>query len=215
MANIFGRDDIIRLLDNIRHKLLGDSLAVQKMALAFAENDILGATNANDISAATNVVSGTWTGRAADQFNAYAGRVGNALNSPQGAVASMSVILVEIANCVINTYKSAIEFVGACGTELSKIGIKGVLAALTVEVPIVDLFTAKDVIDTVIDAFSTLIDKVAVLFGESLTDLGKFAGGAISLQQADTNFPEIPEMAGNSGINNEKQWRVNPTAFPE
>ncbi|WP_328606868.1 WXG100 family type VII secretion target [Amycolatopsis sp. NBC_00345] len=215
MANIFGRDDIIRLLDTIRNKLLGNAVVVQEMAFAFAQNNTLDTAREKGVNAAVQAVSGTWSGRAADQFTTYANRVSGTLDHQQNAVASMSENLVKIAQCVITTYESALELVGTCASELAKIGIKGVLAALTVEIPIADFFTAKDVIDTVIDAFSTLVDKIGALFAKSVTTLGDFAAGSISLQQSATNFPELPEMPGNSGMNNEKQWRVNPTAFPE
>jgi hypothetical protein len=161
------------------------------------------------------VVSGTWTGRAADQFNAYAGRVGNALNSQQSAVASMSGILVEIAQNVISTYSQAIKFVGTCAAELAKLGTKLLVAIGTAELPIVDFFTSKDVLDTVIDAFGTLVDATIGLFDETVKTLGVFQGNSTALAQSDTNFPEMPTMPSNSGMNNEKQWRVNPTAFPE
>jgi uncharacterized protein YukE len=215
VANIFGRDDVIRLLDNIRNKLLGNSLAVQTMAFDFAKNNTLGEANATDIGGAVQMVSGTWTGRAADQFNAYAGRVGNALHDQQSAVATMSRTLIEISQHVISTYSQAIEFVGTCAAELAKLGTKLLVAIGTAEIPIVDLFTSKDVLDTVIDAFSTLINSVITLFADTVKTLGDYKGSSTALRQAETDFPEIPEMPGNSGMSNEKQWRVNPTAFPE
>jgi uncharacterized protein YukE len=215
VANILGRDDIIHLLDDVRNKLLGNAVAVQKMAMDFAKNSTLAHAKADDIDAAVQAVSGTWTGRAADQFNTYAGRVGGALVGQQGAVSSVSIALALISQCVIGTYSKAIEFVGTCATSISKIGIKGLIAIATVEIPIVDLFTAKDVLDTVIDAFSTLVGSIADLFQETVKTLGEFQTGSTSLQQIGTNFPDIPELPGNSGMNNEKQWRVNPTAFPE
>jgi uncharacterized protein YukE len=214
-ANIFGRDDIISLLDDVRTRLLGNAVAVQTMARAFAGNKTLGEASVDGIGAAADKVSGTWTGRAADQFNAYAGRVGNALNSQQSAVATMSSTLVQIAQEVIRTYNRAIVFIGKCSSELAKISIKGLLAAVTVEIPIVDLFTTKDVVDTVIDAFGTLVDEIMSLFAESVEALGNFQASATGLTQIDTNFVEMPKMPENSGMNNEKQWRVNPTAFPE
>lgn len=214
VANIFGRDDVIRLLDNIRNKLLGNSLAVQSMAFEFAKNNTLGEAGVTDIGGAGQMVSGTWAGRAADQFNTYATRVGNALHDQQGAVATMSKTLVEISQHVISTYSQAIDFVGTCAAELAKLGTKLLVAIGTAEVPIVDFFTTKDVLDTVIDAFGTLISSAVTLFAETVKTLGDYKGSSTALRQTDTDFPEIPEMPGNSGMGNEKQWRVNPTAFP-
>jgi hypothetical protein len=213
IANYFGRHDIIQLLEDVRNKLLGNALNVQKMAREFAENKTLGDAK-DDIGYAVQAVSGTWAGRAAAQFTTYADHVGEALDDQQDVVGSMSGILVEIAGCVIETYSKAIEFIGTCANELAKLSLKTIIAVLTAEIPIVDIFTSKDVLDTVVDAFGALVDGVVGLFAEAVHKLGEFRGQAIALVQGNTDFPDIPELPANSGIDKEKQWRVDPTAFP-
>jgi len=214
IAELFGRGDILRLLEDVRNRVLGNALHVQNLAMEFAKNHTL--ADANDaIDDAVQRVSGTWSGRAAAQFNTYTGRVGKALEGQQGVVAGMSGILSDIAGCVIETYSKAIEFIGTCAVELGKLGYKTIIAIMTAEIPIIDIFTAKDVLDTVVDAFAALVQGVVELFAQAQNTLGGFAKQAADLVQSNTNFPDIPEMPGNSGMDNEKQWRIDPSAVPE
>lgn len=213
IAELFGRGDVLRLLEDVRNRLLGNAVQVQRLALEFAKNHTL--TDANDaIDDAVQRVSGTWSGRAAAQFNTYAGRVGKALEGQQDVVAGMSGILSEIAGCVIETYSKAIEFIGTCAVELGKLGYKTIIAILTSGIPIVDIFTSKDVLDTVVDAFAALVQGVVELFAQAQATLGEFTKNATELVQSNTNFPDIPELPAGSGMDNEKQWRVDPTAVP-
>jgi hypothetical protein len=213
IARLLGRGEILQLLDDVRNKLLGNAVQVQDMAMEFAANHTLADAN-DDIDRAVQSVSGTWSGRAASQFNTYAGTVGKALEGQQEVVASMSGILSEIAGCVIETYSKAIEFIGTCAVELGKLGYKTIVAILTSVIPIVDVFTSKDVLDTVVDAFATLVSSINSLFAQAQTTLGEFRKQATALVQGNTDFPDIPEMPANSGMDNEKQWRVDPTAAP-
>jgi uncharacterized protein YukE len=214
IARLLGRGEILRLLDDVRNRLLGNAIQVQNMAMEFAGNHTL-ADAGDDITRAVQSVSGTWTGRAASQFNTYADSVGKALEKQQDVIGRMSGILSEIAGCVIETYSKAIEFIGTCAVEIGKLGYKTIVAILTAEIPIVDIFTSKEVLDTVVDAFATLVNSVSSLFESTLNTLGDFRQQATDLAQGNTDFPEIPEMPANSGMDNEKQWRVDPTAAPE
>ncbi|UOZ03971.1 hypothetical protein [Amycolatopsis sp. WQ 127309] len=213
IAQLLGRVDILDLLADVRNNLLGNAVQVQGLAMEFAKNHTL-ADAGDDIDDAVQAVSGTWSGRGAAQFTTYAGRVGKALESQQNVVASMSGVLSEIAGCVIETYSKAIEFIGTCAVELGKLGYKTIIAILTAEIPIVDIFTSKEVLDTVVDAFSALVQGVVGLFAQAQTTLGGFTKQATALVQGNTDFPDIPEMPGNSGMDNEKQWRIDPTAVP-
>ncbi|SFW92064.1 hypothetical protein [Amycolatopsis australiensis] len=130
------------------------------------------------------------------------------------AIAGQSGIPSGIADCVIETYGKAIEFIGTCAVELGKLGYKTIVAIVTSAIPIVDVFASKDVIDAVVDAFATLINSINGLFAQAITTLGHFRGQATALVQGNTNFPDIPPMPANSGMDNEKQWRVDPTAAP-
>ncbi|MFC4084470.1 WXG100 family type VII secretion target [Amycolatopsis samaneae] len=214
VATVFHRPDIIRMLDDIRTRLLGDALGVEALAAEFAKNKTLYAAK-EDIGKAVQAVSGTWSGRAADQFTTYASRVGEALDKEQSAVGKMSGILGEVAKTVIHTYAEALRFLGRCATELGKLFAKGLIAIVTAEVPILDVITSKDVLDTVIDAFSTFVDGVVGLFAKAEEQIGDFVKNANALVQNNTDFPEIPELPGNSGMDNDKQWKINPSAFPE
>ncbi|MEQ0560978.1 hypothetical protein ABJI51_17985 [Amycolatopsis sp. NEAU-NG30] len=170
---------------------------------------IFGASNA------VQAVAGTWTGRAAAQFNTYAGTVGKALGDQQDVVGSMSGILSGIAACVIETYSKAIEFIGTCAAELGKLGYKTIVAIVTSGIPIVDIFTSKDVIDAVIDAFANLVTAITGLFNQAVSTLGNFQAQATAIVQGDTDFPDLPPMPTNSGMDNAKQWRIDPSAAPE
>ncbi|MDS0135931.1 MULTISPECIES: hypothetical protein [unclassified Amycolatopsis] len=59
-------------------------------------------------------------------------------------------------------------------------------------------------------------DKVATfaLFGQAFETLGKLRGQAIAFVQGNTEFPDMPPMPGNSGIDDQRQWRVDPSAAP-
>ncbi|WP_410598047.1 hypothetical protein [Amycolatopsis sp. lyj-23] len=213
IAELLGRDGIIRLLDDVRNKLLGNAFQLQDMAMEFAKNHTL-ADAADDIDNAVQAVAGTWTGRAAAQFTTYAGNVGKALGDQQDVVGSMSGILSGIAGCVIETYSKSIEFIGTCAVELGKLGYKMIVAIATAEIPIVDIFTSKEVIDAVMDAFANLVTSINGLFAQAVSTLGDFRAQATALVQGDTDFPDLPPMPANSGMDNEKQWRVDPTAAP-
>ncbi|RSD19716.1 WXG100 family type VII secretion target [Amycolatopsis eburnea] len=214
IAHLIGRGDILQLLDDVRNKLLGNAFHVQDMAMEFAKNHTLSDAS-DDIDNAVQAVSGTWGGRAAAQFTTYSDHVGKALGDQQDVVGRMSGILSEIAGCVIQTYSKAIEFIGTCAVELGKLGYKTIIAAITAAIPIVDIFTSKDVIDAVVDAFANLVTAINGLFAQAVTTLGDFRKQATDLVQSNTDFPDIPEMPGNSGMDNEKQWRIDPTAAPE
>ncbi|MEW2505952.1 hypothetical protein AB0878_36365 [Amycolatopsis sp. NPDC047767] len=213
IAELLGRGDILQLLEDVRNNLLGNAVHVQNLAMEFAKNHTL-ADAGDNIDEAVQSVSGTWSGRAADQFATYAGRVGKALEGQQNVVAGMSGILTDIAGCVIETYSKAIEFIGACAVELGKLGYKTIIAIVTSEIPIVDIFTAKDVLDAAVDAFANLVTSVMGLFAQARTTLGDFSKQAITLVRSDTDFPDIPELPGNSGMDDEKQWHVEPSAAP-
>jgi uncharacterized protein YukE len=213
IAELFSRGDILQLLGDVRNKLLGNAIQVQDMAMEFAKNHTLADAN-DDIDNAVQSVSGTWSGRAASQFNTYADHVGKALGGQQDVVAGMSGILSEIAGCVIETYSKAIEFIGTCAVELGKLSYKTIIAIVTSMIPIVDVFTSKEVIDAVVDAFATLVTSINGLFKQAQETLNGFRTQAIALVQGNTDFPDIPEMPANSGMDNEKQWRIDPTAAP-
>ncbi|MEV6624235.1 hypothetical protein AB0M83_05625 [Amycolatopsis sp. NPDC051106] len=213
-ADIFGRDDIFRLLDDMRKNLLGNALSVQKLADQFATVGTLGDAKA-DVGAAVQAVSGTWSGRAADQFGAYTTRASEALDKQNTSVGAVAAILTDMANLVVDTYASAIKLLGTCAAELSKFSLKAVIALLTVEIPIVDIFTAKDVIDSIVEAFGALVKDFVDLLADATTRMGEFHGKANALVRSDTDFPEMPELGSNSGIDHQKQWRVDPSAWPE
>ncbi|WIX76620.1 hypothetical protein QRX50_34910 [Amycolatopsis carbonis] len=69
-------------------------------------------------------------------------------------------------------------------------------------------------IDAAVDAFANLVTSVVGLFSQAEDTLGGFKQKAIALVQGNTNFPDIPELPGNSGMDDEKQWRVEPSAAP-
>ncbi|WIX76962.1 WXG100 family type VII secretion target [Amycolatopsis carbonis] len=213
IAELFDRGDILQLLEDVRNNLLGNAVQVQNLAMEFAKNHTL-ADAGDNIDEAVQSVSGTWSGRAADQFATYASRVGKALEGQQNVVAGMSGVLTDIAGCVIETYSKAIEFIGACAVELGKLGYKTIIAAVTSVIPIADIFTSKDLIDAVVDAFATLVESIVGLFAQARDTLGGFKQKAIALVQGNTDFPDIPELPGSSGIDDEKQWRVEPSAAP-
>ncbi|MFF1611963.1 WXG100 family type VII secretion target [Amycolatopsis sp. NPDC058278] len=168
--------------------------------MEFAKNHTL-ADAVDDIDNAVQAVAGTWTGRAAAQFTTYADHVGKALSDQQDVVGSMSEILSGIAGCVIETYSKAIEFIGTCAVELGKFGYKTIVAIATAAIPIVD-------------AFATLVTAINGLFFQAVTTLGNFRAQATAIVQSETDFPDLPPMPANSGMDNEKQWRIDPTAAP-
>ncbi|GLY42983.1 hypothetical protein Amsp01_090060 [Amycolatopsis sp. NBRC 101858] len=213
IAQLFGQDNVLRLLEDVRNRLLGNALQVQSMAMDFAQKKNLGDAG-DDVAQAVLAVAGTWSGRGAAQFTGYAGMVKDALKGQQDIVASMSGILTDIAGCIIDTYAKAIEFIGNCAVELGKVGYKTIIAIATAEIPIIDVITSKDVVDTVADALFDLVKSVSELFGHALDTLGEFRGQAIALVQANTKFPNMPPMPGDSGIDDQRQWRIDPSAAP-
>jgi hypothetical protein len=213
IAQLFGQDNVLRLLGDVRNRMLGNALQVQSMAMDFAQKKNLGDAG-DDVAQAVLAVAGTWAGRGKEQFTGYADLVGKALEGQQEIVAGMSEILTEIAGCIIDTYAKAIEFIGNCAVELGKVGYKTIIAIATAEIPILDVITSKDVIDTVADALFELVKSVSDLIGHAFETLGKFRGQAVALVQGNTKFPDMPPMPGNSGIDDQRQWRVDPSAAP-
>jgi hypothetical protein len=213
IARLFGQDNVLRLLADVRNRLLGNALQVQSMAMDFAQKKKLGDAG-DDVAQAVLAVAGTWSGRGKEQFAGYTDLVGKALDGQQEVVASMSGILSEIAGCIIDTYAKAIEFIGNCAVELGKVGYKTIIAIATAEIPIIDVITSKDVMDTVADALFDLVKSVSDLFAEAQKTLGGFRRQATALVQGNTNFPDMPPMPGNSGIDDQRQWRIDPSAAP-
>lgn len=211
---LIGRPDVFRMLDDIRTRLLGNAVGIQEIAFRFASNAAIQGAH-DDIGDAVQALAGTWTGRAADQFVAHAANVTNALKSEQEAVAGISGVMAGIANEVIKTYGTAITFLGECAGELAKIDLKALVAALTSIIPGVNLLTFADVIDSVIEALGELVKKISSLFDEALKTIGAFKAGAISLVQIQTNFVEVPDLREGSGVDEQKQWKVEPDAVPE
>ncbi|WP_181776919.1 WXG100 family type VII secretion target [Amycolatopsis pittospori] len=211
---LIGRSDVFLMLDDIRTRLLGNAVSVQEIASRFASNATIQDAH-DDIGAAVQALAGTWTGRAADQFVAHAANVTNALKSEQEAVASVSAVMTDIAHKVIETYASAITLLGECAGELAKIDLKALVAALTSVIPGVNLITFADVIDSVIEALGELVKKVVALFADAIKAIDGFKGSAVGLTQIKTNFVELPELRPGSGVEDQKQWKVEPDAFPE
>ncbi len=77
-----------------------------------------------------------------------------------------------------------------------------------------DVFTSKEVVDAVVDAFATVTTAITGLFDQTISTLGSFRAQATAIVQGDTNFPDLPPMPANSGMDNEKQWRIDPSAAP-
>ncbi|WP_410656332.1 WXG100 family type VII secretion target [Amycolatopsis sp. lyj-112] len=211
---LVGRSDVFRMLDDIRTRLLGNAVGIQEIASRFASNATIQDAH-DDIGTAVQALAGTWTGRAADQFVAHAANVTNALKSEQEAVAGISGVMAGIASKVIETYASAITFLGECAGELAKIDLKALVAALTSVIPGVNLITFADVIDSVIEALGELVKKILSLFGEAIKTIGGFQESAVGLQQIKTNFVEVPDLRAGSGVDEQKQWKVEPDAVPE
>ncbi|RSN13040.1 hypothetical protein DMC63_27175 [Streptomyces sp. WAC 05977] len=209
-----GRPDILQLLDDVRDRLLGNPVRIQEMALQFANNKTIHDAR-SDFESATQSLAGTWTGRAADQFSAYASRVTSALEKEQEAVGTLSGLLVGVAQVVIDTYARAIEFLGVCAGRLATIDIKMLLAAAASVVPGLNAIVWSDVIDTIVEAFGTLVENFLALLGAAVEQTGKFYGAAVGFQQIATNFFEIPDMSPSSGVDDQKQWKIEPDAVPE
>ncbi|MEU8418976.1 WXG100 family type VII secretion target [Amycolatopsis japonica] len=209
-----GRPDILHLLDDVRDRLLGNPVRIQEMALQFANNKTIHDAR-SDFESATQSLAGTWTGRAADQFSAYASRVTSALEKEQEAVGTLSGLLVGVAQVVIDTYAKAIEFLGVCAGRLATIDIKMLLAAAASVVPGLNAIVWSDVIDTIVEAFGTLVENFLALLGKAVEQTGKFYGAAVGFQQIATNFFEVPDMSPSSGMDDQKQWKIEPDAVPE
>ncbi|WP_233594938.1 WXG100 family type VII secretion target [Amycolatopsis sp. WAC 04169] len=209
-----GRPDILHLLDDVRDRLLGNPVRIQEMALQFANNKTIHDAR-SDFESATQSLAGTWTGRAADQFSAYASRVTSALEKEQEAVGTLSGLLVGVAQVVIDTYAKAIEFLGVCAGRLATIDIKMLLAAAASVVPGLNAIVWSDVIDTIVEAFGTLVENFLALLGAAVEQTGKFYGAAVGFQQIATNFFEVPDMSPSSGMDDQKQWKIEPDAVPE
>lgn len=147
-----GRPDILHLLDDIRYRLLGNPTRIQEMALRFANNKTIQDAR-SDFESAAQSLAGTWSGRAADQFSAYASRVTGVLEKEQEAVGAISGLLVDVAQVIVDTYAKAIEFLGVCAGRLATIDIKMLLAAAASVVPGLNAIVWSDVIDTIVEAF--------------------------------------------------------------
>ncbi len=213
-ASRFDRRDVVEWLDRIRVELLGDATKVRSLAEQFAGNDTMRLAG-EDIAEARQKLNGTWQGRAAEQFATYADRTAGALESNQGTIKALSGALATVAELVVDTYADAILFIGNCAASLAKIGGKFLIAVLTAPIPVVDIFTAKEVLDTVNEAFATFIRDVSGLIGEAVRKVEAFNGQAIAVLSEGTGFREVPELAATSGVTDHRQWKIDPSAFPE
>ncbi|KZB82308.1 WXG100 family type VII secretion target [Amycolatopsis regifaucium] len=209
-----GRPDILHLLDDIRDRLLGNPTRIQEMALQFANNKTIQDAR-GDFESAAQSLAGTWSGRAADQFSAYASRVTGVLEKEQEAIGALSGLLVDVAQVIVDTYAKAIEFLGVCAGRLATIDIKMLLAAAASVVPGLNAIAWSDVIDTIVEAFGTLVENFLGLLGAAVEQKGRFFGAAVGFQQIATNFFEIPGISPKSGIDDQRQWKIEPDAVPE
>jgi uncharacterized protein YukE len=209
-----GRPDILRLLDDVRDRLLGNPTRIQEMASRFANSKAVRDAH-DDIGKAVQSLTGTWAGRAADQFATYASSVTNSLEKEQEAVAGVSEILAEVRQIVVDTYARAIEFLGVCAGRLATIDVKALLATAASVVPGLNVIVWSDVIDTIIEAFGTLVEGFVGLLASAAEQMGRFVGTAIGFEQINTNFVEIPDPPKNSGVDDQKQWKIEPDAVPE
>jgi uncharacterized protein YukE len=207
-----GRPDILRLLDDVRDRLLGNPTRIREMASQFSNSKAVRDAH-DDIGKALQSLAGTWTGRAADQFTTYASSVTNALEKEQEAVSGISGLLADLAQIVVDTYAKAIEFLGACAGQLATIDLKALLAAATV-VPGLNVIAWSDVIDTIIEAFGDLVKNFMDLLAFAAGQIGEFFRSSTGFAQINTNFVEIPDLPVNSGVDNQKQWKIEPDAVP-
>ncbi|MEV7552968.1 hypothetical protein AB0N89_25445 [Amycolatopsis sp. NPDC089917] len=209
-----GRPDILHLLDDVRDKLLGNPNRMQEMIHRFATSRAMRDAY-DDVGKAVQSLAGTWSGRAADQFTTYASSVTNSLEKEQEAVASVSEVLSDVRQIIVETYAKAIEFLGTCAGRLATIDVKALLAAVASVVPGLNAIMWSDVIDTIIEAFGTLVESFVGLLASAAEQMGKFFGAAVGFEQIGTNFIEIPDLPSNSGMDNQKQWKIEPDAVPE
>ncbi|MFI6301743.1 WXG100 family type VII secretion target [Amycolatopsis thailandensis] len=208
------RPDILRLLDDVRDRLLGNPARIQEMAASFSRNKAVQVAR-DDLGDAVQSLAGTWTGRAADQFTTYVSRVTDSLEKEQEAVAEISGLLANLADSVVTTYAKAIEFLGVCAGRLATIDIKMILAALSSVVPGLNAIMWADVIDTIVEALGELVTSFVNLLAAAVEQQGKFFQSATGFAQIGTNFVEIPDLPSNSGVDNQKQWKIEPDAAPE
>ncbi len=209
-----GRPDILRLLDDVRDRLLGNPARIDEMASRFAKSDAVRQAH-DDLGAAVQSLAGTWSGRAADQFTAYASNVTNALEKEQEAVAAVSGILVEVRRIVVDTYAAALEFLGVCAGRLATIDVKALIAAVASVVPGLNAIMWSDVIDTIVEALGTLVESFVKLLGEAAKQMSGFVGAVVGFEQLGTNFVELPDLPANTGVDNQRQWKIEPDAVPE
>ncbi|WP_410651900.1 WXG100 family type VII secretion target [Amycolatopsis sp. cmx-4-54] len=209
-----GRPDILQLLDDVRDRLLGNPARIDEMAFRFAKNNAMREAH-GDIGAAVQSLAGTWSGRAAGQFTAYASNVTNALEKEQEAVAGVSGFLVEVRQIVVDTYAAAIEFLGICAGRLATIDVKALIAAAATVVPGLNAIMWSDVIDTIVEALGTLVESFVKLIADAAKQMSGFVGAAVGFEQLGTNFAELPDLPTNTGMDNQKQWKIEPDAVPE
>lgn len=137
-----------------------------------------------------------------------------AVRAARGAAQEESVPELS-AQIIVDTYAKAIEFLGVCAGQLAAIDLKALLAAASSIVPGLNVIVWADVIDTIIDAFGELVTEFSRLLAFATMQIGQFFQSSTGFAQISTNFVEIPDLPANTGVDNQKQWKIEPDVVPK
>jgi hypothetical protein len=80
-------------------------------------------------------------------------------------------------------------------------------------IPILNVVTSKEVLDTVNSAFAAFWKDCMTLLGGMITSVGNLIGSGLEFTAIETNFPKVPTVGASAEvIENPNRWRIKPGA---
>lgn len=202
--------EAVTTLDAIQYQLFGNANKAYNFALTWGSNQVM-SDDRTEIQTATNTLAAYWGGRAADQYNTFAGAAAGVMATNQQQIGYICNTLGDCVALVYDTYASAIKFIGQCAHDLTGIFLAAALApvpgvgeaaAAVIAIKVLSDFVAN-VNQLLADAMSTMggYAKEGTYFIGYASSYAAPAGGTDALGQTDawTVKPENSTAGSSSG----------------
>lgn len=206
-AKIVFYDAPIQTLDMIKTQLFGSSEKAEQIANDWGQNTVMNDSK-TEINTAKDNLAAYWEGPAYNAFNSYAGNAVGVMDKDLATMGTIATTLGQSVATVYQTYASAITFIGNCAADLGKAGIYVLLAAGTIEIPILGEIDAALAAKQVLDALQSFVKNVTALISSATTQIGQYKSQGISFANLGQQFqnpeplPEAPRHVG--------EWHVHP-----
>jgi uncharacterized protein YukE len=199
--------DVLTVLDTVKNQLLGNAERVEQIAREWGADQTMN-SGKQELGAMKDKLAAYWSGPANSAFTSYTDSVVTTLDENRALIGTVATTLGSAVSTVWNTYAAAIAFIGKCFANLVALGAHTALFVATVEVPGLNLLTAGEWINSVIETLKTFIQDVSDLIQSATETIGAYKENGVALASTAGQFqvPQAPPgEAGQPGL-----WHVNP-----